>query len=281
MIIMNEKKAIDDILSGKLDNYKISQIILMLAKYHVQIESLNDNDTKDLILSFLRTEIPKTNYLRWKNFIDKCIVSAKKYRIKEINKIGITQKEINTIKKFDNISIQKLMFTILVLAKFNYMCNGKTWVNVSLTELTSLSRISNNIESCDLMLHELYKQKLIEFNTKVDNNNFKVNFVDTEDEIIFEVTDLRELGYWWLKCCNEKFGVCKECGIIFRKSGRNHFFCKHHQGYIPAKLKIMNCVDCGREFEVSGNSRVVRCNCCQYDYRKLVSRKCMINNMNI
>ena len=54
----------------------------------------------------------------------------------------------------------------------------------------------------------------------------KVNFIDTEGEIILKITDFRELGYEYENYIGKnKFFKCSECGRLVKRRTNNQLYC--------------------------------------------------------
>ena len=239
MLIMNEVKVAEDIIKGKIGEFTPAQVIGILSKYYTQIQNKSNKEIKNLIICSLIKNWKFINISEWDSFIDKAVKNGDKYSINKVSKIPITRKEIDTIKKIPVKRQQKLAFAYLVMAKFNYIVNGSTWVNESMDSIMKAANISwINSTKRDYDIHDLYDMKLITMPKRIDKISIKVEFVDTEGKGIFNVASFKNLGKVW--------------------------------SYHEIKNKKI-CIDCGNPFDVSGKSRrtKVRCDSCQYEHVKI------------
>lgn len=237
-MVMNEKTEAEKIIDGKPNGNKTSDIILILAKYYTQIKNENNNRTYELIVENLLNIFPCFDVYEWSEFIKKVIKNSKKYPIKEVDKVPVTQKEIDVIKSIPVKRLQKLAFTYLVVGKYNYLVNGNGWVNVSYDAIMKMAGIhwTNNLKRC-YDVHELYVMKLLSVSKKIDDIKVKIEFIDINGEEVIGIRTFNKLGWFWDR-------------------------------YLKNEVKI--CVDCGEFFEVKGKSRrsKIRCDECQHEINK-------------
>ena len=239
LLIMNEVKVAEDIIKGKIGEFSPANVIGILSKYYTQIQNKSNKEIKNLIISCLIKNWKCINVSEWDSFIDKAIKNGDKYPINKVSKIPITKNEIDTIKKIPIKRQQKLAFAYLVMAKFNCIVNGSTWVNESMDMVMKAANISwINTSKRDYDIHDLYKMKLITLPKRIDKVNIKVEFIDMEGKEVFNVMSLKNLGKIW---------------------------CYHES--VDKKI----CIDCGNPFEVCGTARrtKVRCDECQHERIKI------------
>ena len=233
-MIMNEKKEAERIISGETKENKPSVIISLLSKYYIQIKKYSNSETKKLIIENLLNQFPCLNTHEWDEFINKAIKGAKKYPIKDIDKVPVTQKEIDIIKSIPTKRLQKLAFAYLIVGKYNYLINGTSWVNASFDSVMKMAGIHWTSKSKNgLDLHELLILKLISSSKKIDDIKVKIEFIDPDGEEVLGIRTFKKLGWFWDR-------------------------------YLKNEVKI--CIDCGEFFEVKGKSRrsKVRCDKCQH-----------------
>ena len=124
------------------------------------------------------------------------------------------------------------------------------------------------------MVHDICKQGLVKLSRKVNNVNFRVNFVNDDSPVVMQITDMRELGLQYMKHIYGGYRQCRECGKWFKMNVHNHSYCDDCVQYIsyyqPLQTKIITCCDCGCKFEIPamGSQKVKRCNECQKVYRR-------------
>lgn len=250
MLIMNEVKDAERIINKDINGYRPIMAIGVLAKYYIKKLGKSPLESKELIKSNIIKNWPCINISEWDESIDRAIKNAKKFPLKEINEIPITQKEIDVINNIPVKRQQRLAFALLVIAKFNHMSSGHEWVNNSIDEINKVAGVTwNNVREKCSDIHELYMRKLILFPKKIDSTSIKVLYIDMDGEPVMKVKSF------------------ENAGNVFMKYNRDDY--KH-------------CIDCGKPFEASGNSRgrKVRCDECQHKRNNDVMKKVMRKRRN-
>lgn len=285
-LILNEvAQAKTILLSGEIGN-KPSATLFLIAKYYRQYLKYSQKETITELDKFMSKYYPNYNSVLWENIIENISKNANKYPIRQIDKIGITKRELDYIKLLNNINYEKLAFSMLCYAKVHNLSNEKNngWVNCKIPELFKTSRINvkykddkmfmlNGIRNILLLDSigengEIIKLPLIAFSKKNDNKNIKLNFIDTSDDYILYISDFRELGYEYLLYLGENYARCETCGVLFKQNKTNTYkYCIKHRGYQPIGTKTITCIDCDKAVEVDGivkNKK--RCDECQEIY---------------
>lgn len=274
MIILDERKFAENCLDkndiGENPYFTLSTI----AKYYYHICGYKKKKIYSLLLEFIKKNYSKyeLNEFSWLETIDKISKNAHKYPLFEISGVKITKSEMKTIKSIKNKVLERLIFTMLCLAKLHNIQNPKnnSWVNTEIKDIFKLARIDCTSDKRDIKINELYSLGLLEFPKRIGNLNCRVTFVDNDDEEELFISDFRELGYEYRLYCGENFIRCAECGILTRGNKRNtKKYCKECIAYKPMKTKKIICVDCGKEFEVaSKDNQSCRCANCYTVYRR-------------
>ena len=73
----------------------------------------------------------------WEDAIEDIARKAGKYPLREIDAVGITEKELEQIKTLNHIKYEKLAFVMLCHAKLHNMLSADNngWVNTSIPEI--------------------------------------------------------------------------------------------------------------------------------------------------
>lgn len=272
-LLLNEVLEAEQIISGDKLSVKPFEALSLLARYYRQIKELSPKETREHLNSWLGGQLG-THSDDWSEFIEKVVANGKKYPLLQIEKISITKSEMNKIQSLKKKNQQKLAFVLLVYAKYGNAKSSKnnSWVLTQQYKVFQAARVVG--DSRWTSMKELRDAGLIEFAHKVDNINVRVLFIDDKSGIELEITDLRELGYQYLRYIGEDFIECQECGVLVRKTCINKKYCKDCAGYQPIIKKKVQCVDCGEWFEVDNkNTKTVRCSFCQKEKNKENGRK--------
>lgn len=304
-LILDEVKRAEEILdSGDIGN-KPSATLFLLAKYYRKHIGYNQKDTISKLNDFMKKNYPDYNYVLWENIIENISRNSIKFGLRQVESIGVTKKELDTIKLLNNLDQEKLVFTMLCYAKvYNESnLNNNNWVNCSISELFKIARVSvkykndkmymlndikNNllIESKDNNNNDI-KLSLISYSKKNDNKNIKLNFIDECKEHVLCIDDFRELGYEYLLYLGENYSRCEKCGVLFKQNKKNNYkYCIKHRGYQSQETKMIKCIepDCGKEFVVNArDNKTCRCDKCtqkhRNNYQKELMRKRRNNNI--
>lgn len=268
MIVLNEKKyAIECLETGRIGD-KPFFTLSILAKYYYYCLEYKKSKINTLLNEFMQKYYAgyQLDRMSWQDTIDNIVKKVNKFTLLEIDGVSITKSEMQTIAGIKNPKLERVMFTILCLAKFGIARNPNNngWVNEDSKEIFKLARVSCKAEQRELLIGELRDMGLLEFPKRNDNLSMRVTFLDSDSPEEIFISDFRELGYEYLKYQGENFIRCAECGILTRGSKKNNKkYCKNCSGYIPKVTKSIVCVDCGKEFAVSAyNTKTNRCDEC-------------------
>ena len=263
-----ESVALKIINSGDINNNTIEKISLIARYYYytgLKFKNIS-NSIKELMLTNYKNYNPD----KWEDTINYIVRKVAKYPLVKIDYIPITAKEMNVIAAIKNKKLEKLAFTLLVFAKYGNAKNleNNNWVAVDDSAIFDSARITGSSTSQCLSFNDLFIRGLIKYARKPNNTNSQILFVDDSDDIVMKITDLRCLGYEYLRYKGEKFIECAECGVLVRPSSPTHKYCKSCAGYTPMITKKIICCDCGNEFVVESKDNITkRCRDCYIKYR--------------
>ena len=184
-LIMNEYTYAEDLINrsdlvsedlGK----KPSATIGLLAKYYRE-NNKSEAEIRVLIDKFLfRCLKDKYKTSKWIECINHQIKASKRYTLKRVDTVNITQSEITIIHNIKEKRTRKVMFTLLVLAKYYNQVNERNhnWVNTPLNMIFKLANSQMKILDQTLIINELYTLGLINISRNVGKFNIAVNFID-------------------------------------------------------------------------------------------------------
>lgn len=258
-IVLNEKKYAEKILETHQFNetdFPIELSFLIRYLYH------HKELKRAGILKFLSEFMPETNITysedTWIVYIDKCINKAKKRPPVEIDCIPISKIELEAIHAIQDNPKERLLFTLLVLAKYNNLKSGREhnndWVNFDEKTIFKLARVACSMRDRDKMIYELKEAGFITNSKKITSLNIKVNLID-ESETVLKITDMRELGFQYQETFpNNLIRRCSNCGKPYKlkkKTDRAGLcpLCKEPNVKIVNGQRIKICQVCGREFK--------------------------------
>ena len=279
MIVLNEKKYAIECLENGFVGRKPFFTLSIIAKYYYYCLNYKKSKIEMLLNDFMFKNYSigyQSDRLSWQDTIEKIVKKVNNYTLLELDGVKITKSELKTISGIGNPNKERVMFTILCLAKFGIARNPQSngWVNTDSKEIFKMARVSCKAKERELYIGDLCDRGLLELPKRNDNVSLRVTFIDDGEEELF-ISDFRELGYEYLKYKGENFIRCAECGILTRgnKYG-NKKYCNNCKLYNPMITKTVRCVDCGKDFEIkSKDNYTCRCDSCNSVYKKKYYRE--------
>lgn len=242
-----------------------------------------DKYVKNNLIEFCEKANEYFNYTLRYDDIRAAVAYTNLYKLKLPHKLPITRKEWNALQIIKDDNVKRMMFAMLVDAKyyryFNISLKNKTEVNedtiffiqADLTQLVKMSGAKfKTREEKYLSLHELYKLGLLDITDGVNEDLF-IRCVDLDDsDVIDYISDYDHVNLHYEKLCGENIGVCEYCGRLFRQGLRNNRkYCYQHRGYVAKGKELKYCIDCGKPLNISGKShKTIRCVECQKKSKK-------------
>lgn len=223
------------------------------------------------------------NYTTKYQDIDFALEYSCKYKLKLPRLLPITQREWNSIMSVSNENYRKMLFVMLVDAKYykyfsTSVDNDKQidsdtvfYVRMTRSEIQKAAKVKYaNQSEKDFFLGCINRKGLFDIS---DSKlcSWYIKFVDTSDKNIIEyVTDYDHLDLYFEKLSGGRIGKCEYCEKLFKQSKtKPSDYCYKHRGYKKKAIRIAKCIDCGCDFETASNDQnKIRCLNCQKIYRK-------------
>lgn len=277
------RDIVNEVESNLMDFSNPRKAIWTLSLYYIQIKNCNEKEVFQKIIDYISERDSDFYYEQYLNDINKCIKKAKKYEIKNIDKIIITKSEMDVIQSFNDIKKEKIVFVLIALAKyFNALYgNDRDCCFAKTRDIFKYARVVIPASERDYYLHFAYESGVLLPNFSVGSNMQLVGVVSHNEEesaLVLDEYDYKELAYAYLNYKDGGYKRCKECGAWFKtkSSEPNLKYCHLHkpQEYNPVGNKILTCIDCGELFGVdSRNMTKCRCDDCQIIYRRKWDRE--------
>ena len=232
-IVLNEHHSAEDSIRAKSLGSKPSETLLRIARYYIDNDgySCTKKDIRKKLDLFLLQCDPTISIPKWSPLLDFISDKAFKRDAVLIDSIVITKPEMKTINSLDSVQLRRLAFTLLCLAKYWNIATKSTdyWVNSKDNEVMKFANINTSIRRQCAMYATLKDLNLVQFSKKIDNTNVRVCFAEEGEPAIY-ITDLRNLGYQYLKYCGQPYFECANCGITVKitepHKGRKQKYCK-------------------------------------------------------
>lgn len=224
-IVLNEKACAEYALENLILGSKPTETLGRVARYYYSI-GYKKKEIGSLLEDFMLKCDPTINIVKWQATIDKQVSSADKYELIDISGVEITQSEMEKIQQVEGKLLQRLMFTMLCLAKYGNAINpnNNNWVNRKDKEIFSLANIAVTTKRQSLLINDLWTMQYIGYSRVVDNININVKIVDNESPTVLYISDFRNLGNQYMRCCGEKYIECESCGkVVKEKHGKQRY----------------------------------------------------------
>lgn len=241
-IILRENDWAENMIQSRSLGKKPSETFRRIARYYMD-KGYSKSQTRNMLDIFLLQCDSSASLPKWSTALDSATNKASKYKSICIENITITKPELQCIDVLKGKQIKRLAFTLLCLAKYwNYVIPyGDSWVNNKDNEIMAMANINTSIKRQGLMYWTLKEAGLIQFSKKIDNTNVRVCFIQDGDPAI-QVTDLRNLGYQYLKYHGEPYIECQCCGITTKMTdpvkGRKQKYCKECASEMALRQKV-------------------------------------------
>lgn len=218
--------------------------------------------------------------------IDYAVNRSSAFKLKLPLPLPITQKEWDAIQSVPNEKYQRMLFIMLVDAKyyryFNSSVEGNNeisedttfYVRMTRSEIQKLAHVKYDSPSEKTFFLGCINRKGLFGISENRSRTWYIKFADTSDKNVIEyITDYEHLALYYEKFTGEKIGQCEYCGKLFRQGKtKPSDFCYKHRGYKKANTKQIRegiCVDCGSAFHVAAtDTNKCRCDNCQKIKRK-------------
>lgn len=225
-IVLDEREYAEKLIANPTLGSKPSEDLARLAKYY-KAAGYGNAAIEGLLSDYMIKCDPGINTFKWQDIISNSVKIANKFKMVELDSVKITQAELNICRALGGKQHQRLMFTLICLAKYANAVSDRNnnWVNKKDKEIFSMANIVTPIKRQSIMLGELRDIGLIRFSKRVDNVNISVRCVDDLGDAVMEITDFRNLGYQYERYLGGQFIECGNCGLIIKRSGHNHKYC--------------------------------------------------------
>lgn len=245
-IVLNEHESACDAIRKRSLGKKPSETLCRVARYAKdENEHFTKKDIRKKLDVFLLQCDPTASLPKWSKMLDFATDWAFKHKAIQIESLIITKPEMDTIDSLSGKQVRRLAFVLLCLSKYwdEVNHNNDHWVNSKDNEIMSFANINTSIRRQCSMYTLLRDEGLIQFSKKVDNTNIRVCFAEAGETAMI-ITDLRNLGYQYLKYHGEPYFECTNCGITVKIEsphdgrGRKQKYCKDCAVEIRTKQNV-------------------------------------------
>lgn len=229
-MILNEYELAELILEH--NQIRNKEELFVVAKYLRREMKCDVLETYNILNTLMENSCNNYRAMDYAAYLENLAVRAQDYELRKISEIKITHKELDSILKIESAKQRRLLFTLLVFAKFNNLLStdNNNWCNIQIRDLYKNARVATrNSKEKALLLCKLNNQGVIDFSKQNVNHNIKCLIVDnSEVNVEVTLTDLRELGYQYINIYDDsQFAYCGNCGKIIKKNNKKDFSTKY------------------------------------------------------
>lgn len=226
-IVLNEKACAEYALDNLSLGIKPLETLGRVARYYYS-EGYKKREIGDLLEDFMLKCDPTINIVKWQGTIDRLVSASDKYELIDIPGVFITKDEMNKIRQIDGKMLQRLMFTMLCLAKYGNAISdsNNNWVNRRDKDIFNLANVTITTKKQSLMINDLWNMGYIGYSRVVDNVNINVKIVNDDSPVELFIGDFRNLGNQYMRYCGEKYIECECCGKVVKQNNNMHKYCK-------------------------------------------------------
>lgn len=222
------------------------------------------------------------NYTTKYQDIDFALEYSCKYKLKLPRPLPITQREWNSIMSVTNENYRKMLFIMLVDAKYYKYFSASVesdkpidedtvfYVRMTKSEIQKAAKVKYiNQSEKDFFLGCINRLGLFDISDSRLCSWF-IKFVDISNENIIEyITDYEHLDLYYEKLSGSRIGKCEYCGKLFKQNKNGTAkFCYKHRGKIRKRISSCKiCSECGNKFEISAHTQRDICDSCYKIYR--------------
>ena len=229
--MFDEKAVAEKLLNGKfIGNVTSSGNLNILGKYF-KWQGMNDSDIQKNLIEYCQKFDPTFNDVMMADKLERA-VKGTSYPIKLSHPVQISKGEMISIRTLEDVQLQKLLFTILAVAKYDHKLNTRSgfYYNDDNTVLFKMARLGNlrKQERVDA-IHYLNMHKYIYADT---HGAYEVvvaegmDFPPADVQVIIEnIEKVMDYFPWQCpKCGKDILGkpkrrkICDDCYVVQRRN---------------------------------------------------------------
>lgn len=218
--ILDELSYAKKLLKSGLTRFMSGKDIRILIKYYRYIGIDEDNLYEEIVkyLNKFYDDYPEPIY---QNFLNTIIRTSKKYNLIISEPIPFRKNELEKIRTLKNYKLERLLFTMLILGKYDFITKNKIdeynnyTLNLKDSTVLRLAKISKKKD--EDLFRELILSGLVQHK---DRGDFDVLLFDRDDDsdILFYVEDINNIWTYYKP-------YCEVCGVEIEKRNNRHSMC--------------------------------------------------------
>ena len=231
-MIMNEKEKVENLI--KLGGFSPSNNyyeVRLIVRYFITEKNMTiKEEIIQTVKDILKDKMDGYYEWEWEDKIEDYTKEELKNQTKlsDINVIYTTQEEIDIIRKLKTPYQRKLLFTLLMYARYVSIKMGedKEWINRKQEEIFKSANLDNLSQADqDYIVADLIDLGLVSYDYKVDSLNLKLNCLHNDGDIVLWINSFEDLGNYienYLKVTYGGYKVCEVCGKPYKPKAKDY-----------------------------------------------------------
>lgn len=231
MIVFDEYGYCNFLLNNKIDRI-YQRDLNYLSSYW--FESFGQKGVTDKLKEWCLKQDPEYNLIINRHKIKNAISHGKKYALRKLVTIAVSEGELKSIQKIEDYKIQKIIFCMLITAKFFKYNNSRkiprtkpenigVYYNKAIRDIWKLAGVQVSRKEWKEARRRLYDLGLV---SPTLTGKYKLIFVDDASKPVLAVEDYRNVVGYYQEFVGENVIRCDKCGKMFLKKSNRHKMCK-------------------------------------------------------
>ena len=239
-LILNEKEYVEQILDNCVEVEQPYKVLWRIAKYYFY-EGYPKKEIPKLLESFVLRNHPNANMVKLHPYFERIAKHADKYTLVNILYVPVTESELAKISELDSVLKQRLMFTLVCLAKYGNAVNeaNRNWLNRDDRDIFLRAGVNVSSMRRDLMLNDLCELGYIGFSRIVDNTSINIKIIDDDSPTALRIVDFRNLGNQYMRLLGGNYLECESCGLVVKRKSNSQKYCQDCASYTSRTAQRM------------------------------------------
>ena len=231
-MIMNEKERVESLLKmGDFSSSDYHEVRLIIRYYISELKMSIREEILEKIKIFLEEKMTDYYEWEWEDKLESIIKEELRNQtpITSIGSIYVTHEEIDIIRKLKNQTQRKLLFTLIMYARYNALKRGVETEWASAPNQQDIFKSANinhlTVLKQNLVVKELLDMELISQSKHMRKLNLKVNCLYNEGSIAFWVTSFEDMGNLIEDYINFNYNgykKCEVCGKLYKPKAKDY-----------------------------------------------------------
>lgn len=234
-MIMNEKERVKSLLTlGDFSSSDYHEVRLIIRYYISELKMTIKEEILEKIKTLLEEKMTDYYEWEWEDRLESIIKEELRNQtpITSVSAIYVTQEEVDVIRKLKNSSQRKLLFTLIMYARYNSEKRKveTEWASCPNQQDIFKSANINNLTVLkqNLVVKDLLDMGLISQSKHMRKLNLRVNCLHKEGSVAFWVNSFEDMGNLiedYLNFTYNGYKKCKVCEKLYKPKGKNSKYC--------------------------------------------------------